>query len=188
MSVRPYKVALVVIRLLVVFLPLYWVYIQVYHMNLPGSLQGMATAVIDSADTLTAFLASRLAGLLGVFSAQHGNSILIQMDSGPHVLEVDWSCNFILPFISYIAMAVALLGISVRKRMIGILGGMILIYLGNALRIAILALTGSWFGKEAMDRYHMLVFDEGMALWTMGVFLLWIHTTVGFEAVERSFD
>jgi exosortase/archaeosortase family protein len=185
--VRTYKVAHVLIRLLAVFLPLYWVYIQVYHLNIPGPLHGI-TALIDSTNTLTAFVASRTVNLFGVFSVQEGNSILILVDSDPHIVEVDWSCNFILPYISYIAMAVALLQIPIKKRIVGIFGGLFLIYLGNGMRIAVLCLTGTWFGKELMDRYHMLVFDEGMALWTMLVFLLWIHTTVGFEAVERSFD
>ncbi len=152
------------------------------------SLLSNLSGVFGSWNNFTALAVSKVVTLFGIHSLQQGNDVILQVSGRGQVIRIDWSCNILLPYISYLAMVLALLNISVRHRVLGALGGFFLIYLGNVFRIATLAVVGSWFGTAAMDRYHAAVFNTGLTVWTVLIFIAWIMAIGGGAVLDRSLE
>ncbi len=193
---------LVLIRLVIAFVPLYLLYYSLflsvasYHTGVVSSSTGLKLwflsllsnlgGLFDSWNNFTALAVSKVISLFGIHSLQRANDIILQVGGRDQVIRVDWSCNILLPYFSYLATVIALLNISLRQRTLGALGGFFLIYIGNVFRIATLAMVGSWFGRGAMDGYHVAVFNTGLTVWTMLVFFAWITAIGGGEILGRS--
>jgi exosortase/archaeosortase family protein len=181
---------IVLLRLVGVFLPLYWVYVQIHLalLSLPTTLPlKWVGEFFEIWNHLTAFLSAEVAGLLGIPIVSGGNEITVPVEGLSQRIIVGWECNFFLPYFSYIAMVMAFPGIVPRDRLIGILEGLFLINVGNVLRIATLGITGYWFGRKMMNFYHAWMFNYGMTLWIIFIFLLWLYAGGRRRALEGLF-
>ncbi len=185
----------VMLRLLLVFIPLYLVYWYIARIMGPidMAMGHLATnieypnIILRYWNNFTTILVSNILSLAGVSNHYQRSFITIKTDTAPIVLFIGWQCNFLLPFISYTAMVMAITKIKPKDRLLGISGGLFLIYLGNLIRIAALGMIGSWYGEGSMQKYHALFFNKGLAVWTMLVFLAWIAMIGGAGVLERSF-
>lgn len=186
----------VMLRLVLAFVPLYLIYMYISSIMAPVDVAiGHGATNVEYPnilfrywDTLTTFLVSKVLSLVGVSNSYQGNYLTFDAGPNPLVIMIGWQCNFLLPFISYIAMIVALTKVTIKQRLIGVFGGFLLIYLGNLARITVLCLTGSWYGREVMEKYHMLIFNKGMVVWTMLVFIIWVSAIGGIKVLERCFE
>ncbi len=186
---------IVLLRLVIAFIPLYVLYGYISDFMMPMDV-AIAHRMINADypvffrywGGLTTFLVSKMLSLAGVSNSYQGNYLTFNVDSAPFVTMIGWQCNFLLPFISYIAMVLAITKVTIKQRLMGLFGGLLLIYLGNIGRITAISLIGYRYGVAAMERYHMLIFDKGMALWTMLVFITWAVAIVGMDVLERCFE
>lgn len=187
MGWRPY--ALVMGRLTLAFLPLYWLYVQIhlallaYPTLLPlGWVQGF----FEVWNAATAYASTLVLALLRVPYELAGNEMVVPVDSLPQKIIVGWECNFFLPYFSFLAMILALPRVRWMERGFGMAGGLLLINLGNVFRIATLASVGNWYGKGALDTYHAWMFNYGMSLWVVLLFYLWLLCIGGGKTLKRS--
>lgn len=185
---------LVLARLLIVFIPLYLVYFYISGIMVPvdvavahGEPAQYPSALMRSWNSATTAAVSWLMGIAGVQNSYADNYLVFFSGRQEITMYVGWQCNFLLPFLSYVAMVVALLGIDWKKRAGGIAGGLVLLYFGNLLRISILGVAGSRGGSAALERWHSLLFDEFLAVWTALVFIAWIWTIGGMKTLRKGF-
>jgi len=185
---------LVLVRLIIVFIPLYLVYFYISGIMAPvdvavahGEPAEYPSALMRSWNGATTAGVSWLMDISGVENSYADNYLVFFSGDQEISMYVGWQCNFLLPFLSYIAMVVALLGIDWRDRVIGIAGGLLAIYIGNLLRITLLGIAGSRWGYAAMDRCHSLLFNNFLALWTALIFLAWVWWMGGIRTLRKGF-
>ena len=197
---RNYKgIAIVLVRLLVAFLFLYFIYtnLQTYVGNAYASIfifqensmyyDRDLIVFFRSWNEHSAWIVTHILNIFGVQTTLNDDRFKFTLASGiVHRVIIGWECNFLLPVFSYIALIVAVPRIYLKKRLLGLGIGLILLYMGNIMRMVSLVLIGVHFGYQTMEHYHIDMFDTGMELLNFAIYILWAGVIVGFSQIEDS--
>lgn len=192
-------VTIVLVRLLVAFLFLYFIYtnLQTYVGNAYASIfifhensmyyDRALIVFFRSWNEHSAWMVTHILDIFSVQTTLNEDRFKFTLASGiVHRVIVGWECNFLLPVFSYTALIIAVPRIYLKKRLLGLGLGLILLYMGNIMRMVTLVLIGAHFGYQTMEHYHIVMFDTGMALFTFAIYLLWAGFIVGFPQIEYS--
>jgi exosortase H (IPTLxxWG-CTERM-specific) len=106
--------------------------------------------------------------LLGIACTCHGAVITLPGMS----MDVRFGCNGLEAVMIY-AVAVIAFPASWEKRLIGIVGGFVLIQIVNVIRIVALAYSGIHF-RKLFEYIHIYVAQGMMIAVALGIYLLWI--------------
>ncbi len=108
-----------------------------------------------------------------------GSKIIIK----PHVnksnskpsfaMEVQFGCNGIEAMLIYVS-AVAAFPSSWKKKLSGITAGVILIHIGNVLRIATLGFVGVYY-RKFFEYFHVYILQGMMIAFALVIFIVYLH-------------
>ena len=121
---------------------------------------------------LYADLSSKLLHLIGQQSSVSGDIIF----SNQFSVEIKKGCDAVEPMALFVAGIIAFPA-SVRKKLAGILVGLLIIFFLNIVRIVVLFLTGIYM-RSLFDAMHVEVWQMIFILVAIAIWLLWLRWAV----------
>ncbi|KWT94230.1 archaeosortase/exosortase family protein [Candidatus Magnetominusculus xianensis] len=101
-------------------------------------------------------------------------SIYLKTVAAPHfVMDVQFGCNGMEAMLIYIS-AVAAFPASWKRKLLGMASGVILIHVGNVLRIVLLGFIGinhRWL----FSYFHVYIFQGMMIAFALAIFFMYLH-------------
>ncbi len=149
-----------VLRFLILSIPLY----LVLWLN-PG-MEPIQAAVADHA-------ASALRALS--FTVTRDNLILSVGPGTPFLVYIGPDCVGWKSMLCFVALVLATLGVSMRKRALGLAIGIPVIYLGNLARIIVVVFIERGYGLEAAKLFHDWLWQAGLIALVLVTWLAWLR-------------
>lgn len=147
------------IRLAILAIPLYLVLL------LNPSMAAWQAMVADHTEWLL-----RVSGL----SVARDNLVLSVGAADPFEIFIGPDCTGWKSMFCYFALVFATLGVRMRKRLLGMLVGIPLIYLGNLARIVMVVFIERGYGYEAAMVVHDWLWQAGLIALVLGLWLGWL--------------
>ncbi|MBI1972361.1 MAG: exosortase/archaeosortase family protein [Candidatus Aenigmarchaeota archaeon] len=125
-----------------------------------------------------------LAGAAGVSADVDGFDLKLNTVDGPVTINIAADCTGWKSAVAYMALVLAVPGISNKKRLVGLVGIPIL-YLVNVARISFLmwAVVNMGFGYFRI--FHEFLWKLGLSLAVLAVWYLWLSKIAGRVRVEK---
>lgn len=93
----------------------------------------------------------------------------------PFVIYIGPDCTGWKSMVAYFALLLATMGVTMRKRALGLLAGIPLIYAGNIFRIVmVVVIEGTW-GREAATFFHDFLWQVGLTALVIILWLAWLR-------------
>lgn len=147
------------VRLLILSIPLY----MVLWLNM--SLLPLQNMVADhSVQILEA---------VGISTARDGLIISCGV-SDPFIFYIGPDCTGWKSMLCFFALVFATMGVSMRKRILGVVVGIPLIYTGNIIRIVVVVLAEKSYGPEAAMLIHDWLWQAGLLGLVLVVWFAWL--------------
>ncbi len=157
---RQWEILQFLLRLLVLAVPLY----VILWLN-PSFLPIQNTVADHSYAILTAM------GL----DVDRNDLVLTIGTSEPFAIYIGPDCTGWKSTVAYFALLFATLGASMRKRILGLLVGIPLIYAGNLSRIVVAVLIERTWGREAAMFFHDFLWQVGLIALVIILWLAWLR-------------
>ncbi len=124
---------------------------------------------------LVADHASGAISALGFTVARDGLILIVGADN-PFIFFIGPDCTGWKSMLCFIALVFASLGVSMRKRLLGVAVGIPLIYLGNIARIIVVVGIESAYGLLAAKVFHDWLWQAGLIALVLVLWLGWLRS------------
>ena len=105
------------------------------------------------------------------------DGLVLSVGSGvPFLVYIGPDCIGWKSALCFIALVLASLGVSMRKRVLGLAIGIPVIYLGNLLRIIVVVLVERSFGLDAALLVHDWLWQAGLIALVLAAWLVWLRS------------
>jgi exosortase/archaeosortase family protein len=131
---------------------------------------GLSLAPLQQAVTGHVVLMLRIIG-----TGAASNGFLITAGQGGFSFYIGEDCTGWKSTICYFALISATLGVSLRKRLYGLLAGLPVIYAGNLARIMAVVFIEHGYGMEAALLFHDWLWQAGLIALVLTMWLLWLR-------------
>jgi exosortase/archaeosortase family protein len=155
-----WNVLLFLVRFMLLSIPLYLVLL------FDISLMPLQHAVSGS----TLFML-RAAG----FTAHSEGLVMYVGEPDPFIFQTGPDCTAWKSMLCFIALVLATLGVTVRRRLLGLLAGIPLIYIGNLARIFGVVVLEDAYGLEAAMLIHDWLWQAGLISLVLLLWLAWLR-------------
>lgn len=155
---RLWHTLLFLIRFLILVIPLY--IILIFQI----SLLPLQFIVADHASLLLKFFGFEVVQ----------EELILKVGTEPFIFYIGEDCVGWKSMLCYFALIFAVLGVSLRKRLIGLLAGLPLIYLGNLARIFLVVLVQQVYGYSAAMFIHDWLWQAGLIALILILWIIWL--------------
>lgn len=124
-------------------------------------------------DTITSQV-HYLLNSMGYPTEASGQILTIGTDT-PFLVYIGPDCTGWKSFIAYFALVFATLGVSMRKRLFGLVFGTPIIYIGNIVRILLVICIQKSYGLEVALLFHDLLWQAGLIALVLALWLVWLN-------------
>lgn len=154
-----WRTFLFLIRLLILSIPLYMI------LSLPGLLLPLQSLVTHNS-----------VSLLSLSYPVSYENVLIEIQSPGNEFQfvVSEDCTGWKSMLFLFALIFATLGVSLRKRLLGLVIGIPVIYLGNLFRILLIVLIQQNWGAPAAELFHVYFWSLGLIALVLLAWGLWL--------------
>lgn len=150
-----------IIRFTVFSIPLYLIiWLNIGMMPLQSLVADHTTWAIDA---------------YGYDVSRDGLLMSVGQDS-PFMFLIGEDCTGWKSMIAFVALVIATLGVSLRKRAIGIAVGIPLIYLGNLARILLVVMAEAVYGYDAALFIHDWLWQAGLIALVLVLWIIWLRS------------
>lgn len=148
------------LRLLILSIPLY------IMLSIPGVLFPLQGLVTNNA-----------VSLLSLAYPVSNQNILIEIQSPGTEFQflISEDCTGWKSMLFLFALVFAVPGVILRKRLLGLLAGIPLIYLGNLLRIFLIVWVQQSWGTPAAEFFHVWLWSLGLITLVILIWIIWLR-------------